>query len=784
MYLKAILKLVEHMDACVDNHHDLLENVKSSEDDYRNATVRNRTFFPDQQEKPCIDHRGQLNVLSAAYESMDYETCVNSTWLDEERTNGYSYVMKKNIARWLVVLMIAALTALVACAMEISIETLSNLKFSWLKEYLDYDKNSSLVIPFLLCVTLSVGPTLVAAFLGSYVEPLSAGSGIPQVKCYLNGVNVPRIVRLKTLLCKVLGLIMSVLGGLAIGKEGPIIHFGAIIAAGVSQGKTSSFNYDFGIFEYFREDHEKRDFVSAGAAAGVSAAFGAPVGGVLFSLEEAASYWNQALTWRVFFGAMMSSFTVNLILSTYNGVPGTLTFNGLLDFGKFVSLTYEIWEFVPFLLMGVAGGLLGAVFNLMNQKLTSFRMKYIYKPWQKILEATVIAFVTAVVSFLTLYLIQDCHIIKENTAVHPIQMFCSDGEENAANIWYQSPEKSVRSLFHDPPDAFEWPTITVFFVTYYFLACWSYGMGVPSGLFIPMLLCGAAGGRLVGKLMTFLFPNQPWVHEGKYALVGAAALLGGVVRMTISLTACLLECVGNITFGLPIMTVLMVAKWVGDFFNEGLYEIHIQMLGLPMMAWDAPALSNNVYASEVMSRPVATIRSVESVKRIVNLLKQYNYNGFPIVDGSPTAYDSQYILPCGTLRGLILRSQLLVLLKYKIFNENNEVWQNSKVNIRLFRLSYPRYFTLEEVDLNPEDMNCTVDIRPFYNPSPYSVIACTSLPRMFNLFRALGLRHLVVVDDNNIVVGMVTRKDLVKYRIWKHRGQMGLEELVIYNNLS
>lgn len=63
-----------------------------------------------------------------------------------------------------------------------------------------------------------------------------------------------------------------------------MIHAGAVVAAGISQGKSTSLNKDFGILRYFREDHEKRDFVCGGAAAGVAAAFGAPVG-KLFSQD-------------------------------------------------------------------------------------------------------------------------------------------------------------------------------------------------------------------------------------------------------------------------------------------------------------------------------------------------------------------------------------------------------------------------------------------------------------------------------------------------------------------
>ena len=146
-----------------------------------------------------------------------------------------------------------------------------------------------------------------------YIEPVSAGSGIPEIKCFLNGIDLPRVVRVKTLFCKVFGVTFSVAAGLPVGKEGPMVHSGAVVASGISQGKTKFWGVDtsFSKFSDFRNDREKRDFVACGAAAGVAAAFGAPIGGVLFSLEEGASYWSTKLTWRAFFCAMTTMTTVS-----------------------------------------------------------------------------------------------------------------------------------------------------------------------------------------------------------------------------------------------------------------------------------------------------------------------------------------------------------------------------------------------------------------------------------------------------------------------------------------
>lgn len=67
-------------------------------------------------------------------------------------------------------------------------------------------------------ILYNIVPVFIGSLLVTYGEPIASGSGIPQVKCYLNGVKIPRVVRIKTLIVKSIGVICSVVGGLAGGK--------------------------------------------------------------------------------------------------------------------------------------------------------------------------------------------------------------------------------------------------------------------------------------------------------------------------------------------------------------------------------------------------------------------------------------------------------------------------------------------------------------------------------------------------------------------------------------
>ncbi|KAG7274845.1 hypothetical protein CRUP_038818 [Coryphaenoides rupestris] len=587
------------------------------------------------------------------YESLDYDRCINEPFVEVLEGLDNKKAKKYEAIRWILVFAIGVTVGLVGLFVDFFVRLFTSIKFSLVGHSVEEcSEKGCLALSLLELLAFNLSFVFIASML-VLIEPVAAGSGIPEIKSYLNGVKIPGIVRLRTFLCKAVGVLFTVAGGMLVGKEGPMIHSGAIVGAGLPQFQSITFKKIHFDFPYFRSDRDKRDFVSAGAAAGVAAAFGAPIGGTLFSLEEGSSFWNQALTWKVLFCSMSATFTLNFFRSGINfNKWGSFQIPGLLNFGEFKCAEGDkqchLWTVVDlafFVLMGVVGGLLGALFNCINKQLAKYRMKHIHPKakFVRVLESLLVTMVTTVVVFVSSMTLGECRNLNPpshqngstllggaediNSTVR--SFFCPNNTYNdMATLFFNPQEAAIHQLFHQS-GTFSPVTLSVFFLLYFLLACWTYGTSVPSGLFVPSLLCGAAFGRLVANLLNINFGMN--VYSGTYALIGAASFLGGVVRMTISLTVILIESTNEITYGLPIMITLMVAKWTGDFFNHGLYDIHIVLRGVPLLEWETEVEMDKLTASDIMEPNLTYVYPHTRVQSLVSILRTTAYHAFPVV---------------------------------------------------------------------------------------------------------------------------------------------------------
>jgi chloride channel 7 len=230
--------------------------------------------------------------------------------------------------------------------------------------------------------------------------------------------------------------------------------------------------------------------------------------------------------------------------------------------------------------------------------------------------------------------------------------------------------------------------------------------------------------------------------------------------------------------------------------------MHIALAGIPLLEWDPPAMTSQLNAQHIMTHPVVVLRETETVRNIMFILENTDHNGFPVVrdesNGTETptsnknrkktvedqlqsmsitdtiVIDSLEEENFGLLKGLILRHQLITLLAKKCYLSNANYLKPDD-----FRESYPRYLSLKDVDIAESEMDYELDLRPYMYLSPYSLTENTNLPRIFRLFRGLGLRHLIIVDEHNRVVGIVTRIDIAKYRAHVTLRQTVIKELSV-----
>ncbi|KAL0323585.1 UNVERIFIED_CONTAM: Chloride channel protein CLC-d [Sesamum angustifolium] len=673
-----------------------------------------------------------------AVESLDYEVIENCAYRQEQAKRGKIYRAYTILVKWILALLIGTGTALAAVFINISVENFAGWKYSLTFNIIQ----KSYFAGFLVYMLINLALVLSSAWIITQFAPAAAGSGIPEIKGYLNGIDTHGILLFRTLIGKIFGSIGSVGGGLALGKEGPLVHIGACIASLLGQGGSTKYHLRSRWLQIFTSERDRRDLQAWLLLL-------APVGGVLFALEEVTSWWRSQLMWRVFFTSAIVAVVVRSAMGwCKSGKCGHFGDGGFIIWDLSGGQEdYSFQELLPMAVIGVIGGLLGALFNQLTYYIAYWRRNYLHKRGNrvKVVEVCIVSVITSIISF-GLPLFKKCTPCPDTDANSGIEcprrpgmygnyvnFYCGEKEYNdLATIFFNTQDDAIRNLFSAKTiHEFSAQSLLTFLVMFYSLAVVTFGTAVPAGQFVPGIMIGSTYGRLVGMFVVSFYRKLN-IEEGTYALLGAASFLGGSMRMTVSLCVIMVEITNNLKLLPLIMLVLLISKAVGDAFNEGLYEEQARLRGIPLLESRPKYQMRNITAKEACGKSAGANRSehdcfificlicgvtnfevvyfprVVKVMDVLSYLKSNNHNGFPVIDH--TRNGETLVI------GLILRSHLLVLLQ-------------SKVDFQ-------------------------------HSPLPFSS-RDGPVPIRYNLFRQLGLRHLLVVPHASRVVGMITRKDLL-----------------------
>lgn len=718
-------------------------------------------LFPSFQQLPlAAGYHSSLASMAPPLQSLDYEIVENDDLVIKDRQCTCTQNLQYTFFKWMLVSLVGLLTGLTGLAINLAIENIAGFKLLKIAQFIE---SRRLDVAFSILVGSNLVLVLSSALLCAYIGPAAAGSGIPEVKAYLNGIDVPDILAPRALFVKVFGSIGTVAGGLDAGRQGPLVHTGACIAALLSQGGSERHHLTWKWLHYFKNDKDRRDLVTCGAAAGIAAAFKAPLGGVLFALEEGASWWHNFLLWRVFFTTALVAVVIRTAISFCGDKNcGLYGHGGLImyNIGNF-SVKFRLLELVPVVILGLIGGFMGSLFTFFNGKIVE-----VYSTWHtkhgravKILHGVLISLITSACTIGLPWLgaCTACIVEKCPTNLGSIGEFarftCPDGQYNdLATLFFSTNDDVVRDLFSVGTNSkFEYKSLAVYLVSSYTLALVTYGTPIPSGLFLPIIMSGATYGRMLGISVKAWNKELSELDEGLYAVLGAASLLGGSLRVTMSLCVILLELTNNLLM-LPLtMLVLVISKTTGDLVNQGLYDQLLRVKRLPFLQEYPQPYMKHLTALDVCSRPLVTLNAIERVKNIVEILQTTDHNAFPVLSTEASSQKT-------TFHGLVLRSHLLDLLKSR----------------KLIPVSTEE-LAVDSVALNLSEEQTYVDLQPFTDTSTYTVVDSMSLEKAFTLFRKVGLRHLCVIprlESGIPIIGMLTRHDFLAEHIFSKFPQL------------
>ncbi|MCJ1314681.1 hypothetical protein MMC25_008363 [Agyrium rufum] len=562
---------------------------------------------------------------------------------------------------------------------------------------------------------------------GAMIYYPAAGSGVAEVKVINSGFVIHGYLGVQTLIIKTLGLILSIASGLSLGKEGPFVHMAACIG-NITCRMFSKYNYN---------DGKRREVLSASAASGVAVAFGAPIAGTLFSLEEVSYYFPPKTLFRTFFCCIAAAVSLKF-LNPY-GTGKIVIFEV-----RYVS-DWHSYELIAFVLLGILGGFLGAVFIKASRLWArTFRRIPTIKRWP-LFEVVLVALATGFGSFWIRYT-----RLPVTELLYELASPCRPDEmsglcpHNVAEV-----KVVIRRL-------------CIAFVIKSFLTTITFGIKVPAGIYVPSMVVGGLLGRIVGHMaqyLVFRYPNaavfaqcsqiggtESCVTPGVYALVAAGATMCGVTRLSVTLAVILFELTGSLDHVLPFSLAVLVAKWTADALEPlSIYDLLTEMNDYPFLDNKVRPIFTSQLGDVIPSkiRPERVIDISLSVLVPATNLRQkleYLHDVGEIDGGIP-------ILRYGVLVGLIPAPDLEFGLD-KLDDEDNAVCMMAS--------NPPNHSS----SIGVTDQ--TLDFTTYTDPAPVALDYHSPMDLVFQCFTKLGLRYICVTRDGKYA-GLVHKKAFVKY---------------------
>ncbi|KIX08449.1 uncharacterized protein Z518_03105 [Rhinocladiella mackenziei CBS 650.93] len=646
---------------------------------------------------------------------------------------------------WIVITLVGIVIGLNAAALNIITEWLSDVKMGYCTTawYLNegfccYGSEtgcdewkrwtSSTVANYLIYAIFAVLLSFIAAYLVKAYAPYAAGSGISEIKCIIAGFIMKGFLGFWTFLIKSICLPLAIASGLSIGKEGPSVHYAVCV------GNVISRFFD----KYKRSASKTREILTATAGAGVAVAFGSPIGGVLFSLEEMASHFPLKTLWRSYFCALVATAVLSVMNPFRTGQ--------LVMFSVKYDRDWHFFEILFYVILGIFGGLYGAFVIKWNLKAQAFRKKYLSK--YAIPEAVILAGATALLCYPNMFLRIDMTEMMEMLFRECEADYDYDGLCESQNRLSLIVSLLVATV------------LRIFFVII------SYGCKVPAGIFVPSMAIGASFGRMLGIMVQWLheiFPDSPFfsacqpdvpcITPGTYAFLGAGAALSGIMHLTISVTVIMFELTGALTYILPTMIVVGVTKAVGERFSRGgIADQMIWFSGFPFLD-NKEEHTFGVPVSQVMTGNISMLPSTGmEVKAVQKLLTDTTYSGFPIVENK----DSKILI------GYIGRTELQFAIDRA--KKHGMLAADAKCIFTVEREDDTETSAPPSPAVTFDSMALqSVDFSSFVDSTPITVHPRLPLETVMELFKKMGPR-VILVDHHGRLEGLVTVKDCLKYQ--------------------